>query len=605
MDCTRSRRTCRIAAVLVIAAVGEVRADAFVVTRAMQASTIVEIFIDDEQIRVEFEISAPDVAAFANVLPDELYEKVTGDAKSHQERLRTFFESDWVVQGDRQPLSGEVARIVPARRVVRDDVTGEALAVQPADAEVVIRLTLSYELGDLPQTLTIHPPQAANVVAANIGFVCYHDGLPVNDFRYMPGEVTLDLDWVDPWYSRFHNANLRRQFDAPLSAYLYIEPYEVRQEIIVRPKDVQSWFDLGLENDGVIPATQQEELKRRIADFLSERNPVTIDGRRAQGRLDRIHFIHRTLKTTGIIEPAMDLDATSATLGVIFVYPVDELPEHVSMRWELFTPKIQKVPVVASDEAGGLPAEVTPDAPLLEWKNYLTHPTSQKNEWIPPPPTMRQFSVPLFSAFFGGLALGMLVFSARQKAVGRTSSRRFLAVALAAIVVAVVTLPFAKVTWSSPFGGPPLVSERAGKDLLGGLLHNVYRSFDSHDDSLIYDRLAKSISGELLSDVYLETRRSMEVKNQGGLRISVKDVVVTELDLAVEDSAAPSFHCRWRVSGWIGHWGHIHRRENVHEALITIAVRDGTWKITSMEMLDERALDASPASSPGRQGASA
>ena len=65
------------------------------------------------------------------------------------------------------------------------------------------------------------------------------------------------------------------------------------------------------------------------------------------------------------------------------------------------------------------------------------------------------------------------------------------------------------------------------------------RSFDHHDESLIYDRLAKSIAGELLSDVYLETRKSMEVKNQGGLRISVKEVIVTELDLVREVGAEP------------------------------------------------------------------
>ena len=124
--------------------------------------------------------------------------------------------------------------------------------------------------------------------------------------RYLSGEVTLDLDWSDPWYSRFRHRNLRRQFDAPLSAYLYIEPYEVRKEIIVRPKDLQTWLDLGLQHDGLIPVGQQEELKRRVVEFLSAKNPVAIDGRKVEGRLDRIHFIRRTLRTTGIIDARPD-----------------------------------------------------------------------------------------------------------------------------------------------------------------------------------------------------------------------------------------------------------------------------------------------------------
>ncbi len=100
-------------------------------------------------------------------------------------------------------------------------------------------------------------------------------------------------------------------------------------------------------------------MKRRIAQFLSAKNPVFIDGRSVEGRLDRIHFINRTLRSTGIIEPPVDLDVTSATLGVIFVYPIDELPEEVSMKWELFNEKIPSIPAVASDEAGGLPSTVT------------------------------------------------------------------------------------------------------------------------------------------------------------------------------------------------------------------------------------------------------
>ncbi len=89
-------------------------------------------------------------------------------------------------------------------------------------------------------------------------------------------------------------------------------------------------------------------------------------------------------------------------------------------------------------------------------------------------------------------------------------------------------------------------------------------------------------------DVYLETRKSMEVKNQGGLRISVKEVEVTQLLALDRNGSEPSFRCRWRVAGWIGHWGHVHARANEHEALIAISPRDGSWKITKIEMLDQQ-----------------
>ncbi len=56
-------------------AADRVLADALVVTRAMTASTIAEIFVDEDQIRVEIEVGSADIEAFRNILPDGSFEK--------------------------------------------------------------------------------------------------------------------------------------------------------------------------------------------------------------------------------------------------------------------------------------------------------------------------------------------------------------------------------------------------------------------------------------------------------------------------------------------------------------------------------------------------
>lgn len=565
-------------------------ADALVVTRAMQASTIAEIFIERDSIRVELEVGAPDLAAFANCLPDQSYEAITGRSEPLEARLATFFSTDWVMHADDRLLQGKLKSIVPAKRVTRDEVTGDALAEQPADAETVIRITLDFPLQEpaKPHALSIQPPLVDGMAAASIGFVCYHSGLPVNDFRYLASEVTLDLDWDDPWYSRFRHPNLRRQFDAPLSAYLYVEPYEVRKEIIVRPLDLQDFVDLDLSDDGIIPVEKQDELKQRIAGFLADKNPVAVDGRVVEGRLDRIHFLQRSLRATGIIEPPVDLDIVSATLGVIFVYPIESLPQEVSMVCELFTPKIQSIPAVASDEAGGLPGVVTPGDPVLVWKNYLTNPKGSELVEVAGPPRQRFLAVPVASLICIALAAIFYVFNRQHARSGQRVWQWSGVAPIAFLLLAGVLFPFARVSVASPFLGSPKISDQEAREILAGLLHNVYRSFDHHDEGLIYDRLSKSIDGDLLGNVYLETRQSMEVKNQGGLRISVKEVDVTELEPTADGNEPQhTYRCGWRVRGWIGHWGHVHARENDHLALITIADRGGKWKITSMEMLDQ------------------
>jgi len=566
--------------------------DALVVTKAMQATTVAEILVTEASVRVELEIGVADLLAFADLLPDELYAALDiGDTPLAERRPRFFREGLVVRDETGTMLAGRVESVVARRRLVRDEVTGEPLAMQSVDTKPVVFVTLVYDLPQRPTSLTFQTFSGSNT-SANVGFMCYHNSLPINDFRYLSQEVTLDLDWDDPWHSRFRHRNLRRQFDAPLSVYLYVEPYEVRQEIIVRPRDLQELLDLGIKDKAVIPVEQQRSLKEKVAQFLSKQSQITIDGQAAQGRLDRIHFIRRSLRTTGIVEPPEELDVTSATLGVIFVFPVDRLPDEVSMTWDLFTPTIQQIPAVASDEAGGLPSELTPAAPVLVWKNYLTNPTIPQLAEIAPPPLQQIITIPVITVLCASVLAALLVRMARTANTDDTVSPGAITVALALIVIGVATLPFVQVTLGNPFASSVNISNAEARELVTGLLHNVYRAFDHHDESLIYDQLSQSIAGDMLSEVYLDTRRSMEVKNQGGLRISVKEVSVSELEPVRRlDDSAIVFRCRWRVAGWIGHWGHVHSRVNEHAANLTIAPVDGQWKITAIEMLDEQPIE--------------
>ncbi|MDX2497992.1 MAG: hypothetical protein QNL11_08845 [Desulfobacterales bacterium] len=44
--------------------------------------------------------------------------------------------------------------------------------------------------------------------------------------------------------------------------------------------------------------------------------------------------------------------------------------------------------------------------------------------------------------------------------------------------------------------------------------------------------------------------------------------------------------------GSVGHRGHIHIRKNQYEADITVEPVDGAWKITSLELLEEKRIDS-------------
>ena len=123
---------------------------------------------------------------------------------------------------------------------------------------------------------------------------------------------------------------------------------------------------------------------------------------------------------------------------------------------------------------------------------------------------------------------------------------------------------------------------------MSGLLTNVYRAFDYRDESIIYDTLARSVSGDLLTRVYLETRKALELQNQGGARVKVTDVTMLEVEpQALNGEAGFAARCAWNVAGTIGHWGHVHTRTNQYDATFTIKPVDGVWKLTDLELLEQ------------------
>ena len=70
---------------------------------------------------------------------------------------------------------------------------------------------------------------------------------------------------------------MRRQYFSPMAGFIYVDPFEVRKEIIVRPYDIQRMVDLGLEGAEIITPDMQDRVLDGIVEFLSDHFPITID----------------------------------------------------------------------------------------------------------------------------------------------------------------------------------------------------------------------------------------------------------------------------------------------------------------------------------------
>ena len=556
----------------------EACADAIVRTQAMRATNIAEIFIEKQDVRIEMEIGLSELDAFSNLLPNALYERITGESAPLADRLEAFFGRDLAIMVDgEQVLQGQVVEIGPRERVRRDDVTGEPLIGEGGEPETVIFARLAYPIESLPQTVTI-----VNGRSAGIGFVAYHEGVAVNDFRYLSPAQTLVLDWKDPWYTAFEERSLRRTYFAPMSAFIYVEPYEVRKEIILRPRDLQHWVDLGLEGRHTIPVEMQPELKRRVAEFLKTRHVTTIDDQPVEGELTRINFLERTLKTSNVIDPPRELDLNVATLGVIFVYPtVEPLPQNVKVVWDMFNEKMPIVPAASVDQAGSLPIFLEPDYAVLEWQNFLRFPELPTLRFIEPPPARLMAILAQGRWVLIGMILLGLLWAGRLLLRGEVSRQRVAAAMIGGLLVG---------------GGGIYLGERARVSdaetrlLVADLLHNVYRAFDFRAEGDIYDVLAQSVAGDLLTAVYLETRRGLVLENQGGARAKVKRIELRDLSARPSDDGGFIADVSWEVAGSVGHWGHLHERRNGYQAELDIRPVDGSWKLVGMDVLAEERL---------------
>jgi hypothetical protein len=93
-------------------------------------------------------------------------------------------------------------------------------------------------------------------------------------------------------------------------------------------------------------------------------------------------------------------------------------------------------------------------------------------------------------------------------------------------------------------------------DTLDQLLTNVYRAYDMRDEEAIYDRLALTITGEQLTELYLNTRRSLELENHGGARAKVDEVEILDVhSIESADNAGFAVDLSWTVSGSVTRFG--------------------------------------------------
>jgi hypothetical protein len=351
-------------------------------------------------------------------------------------------------------------------------------------------------------------------------------------------------------------------------------------------------MDLGLRGEEFIELDELDPLRQRIAEFMLTRNEVRIDGEPDKPVLDRSNFVTVGIKGIQIVEVPERLEISTAIVGVIMTFITDGIPQEVTVDWELFTDQVQRVPATSTDPAGPLPTYVSPDDNVHTWTNYL------KNYKIP---TVAEVSVagslgtvemPAVSAASGLLGLIALLWLLQRLRAGGAPQLPFTAALVFGIGV-LIAWPHARLSIDRPAALAGTLDAERANALVETLLKNVYRAFDFREEDDVYDKLALTVSGDLLADIYLQSRQSFAVQQAGGAQAKVQEVAIEEAVATRRDDDGLGYDVRakWTAMGTVGHWGHTHIRQNLYDALLTIEAVDGSWKIKGMQVLEESRID--------------
>ena len=438
-----------------------------------------------------------------------------------------------------------------------------------------------------PQQIEIAPKfDLLETITKQYKVTVSHQGLPVIDHGVLTQAETLELDWQDPWYSHFLNPKLKRGHSEPTMAFLYINPQQIKSEIIVRIKEMAKWTDLGLRDETMIYPDEFEAVKQKVGDFLLAQNEVSVDAKTISAILDRVDYIRMGASDIQAYQPLQAQRQVATLIGVSLVQSVDKMPANVQWNWKLFNDKINRMAIRAYDPVGLFDSYVTPEHPVFEWENMLEGIDLAEFQNKPKSISVKvdkQNTEKQSFWIIGLIALLILAF-----VINRYISPRFKIAFLLLILLASsgCGFYFMKKGYSLFDINKVNLDPLQTQPILKQLLWNIYQAFESTEESVVYDQLAHSVNGALRETLYLQNRQAFLFQEGGQSKIS--EIKVQSIKPINDDYL---FDCEWLVIGDVIHWGHQHRRENLYRAQIKLSPIENSWKIVELESIAQQRMD--------------
>ena len=367
----------------------------------------------------------------------------------------------------------------------------------------------------------------------------------------------------------------------PVMVYLSIEPYEVRQEVLVEVKEAIRFLNLEYLSQ-VIPIAEQEKVKGSLGDLVLDKSSIAIASEYMKPADVITNFVRLSRGGVYIREAPIEESLDESIISITLIYDIESFPDSLHFDWLLFGESVEIVETSIADPHGAFTINLDAENHSIKWESRLS------GFHLPAvgPIVIERYPLPLVSIIlFLWIIVILLYLFARKKTVQLKSWM------LMVLVIAFVIYPMVRMKPAAPFMPEWKPSEERTSIIFNDLLSNIYRAFDRRNESDVYDRLEMSVTNNQLTDIYMQNRQSMALENRGGARAKVDDVNIQEVfDIKRDKNGGYVADARWTVRGSVNHFGHTHYRQNQYRALVSFGVYDENWKVSNIEILDTRRL---------------
>ena len=295
-------------------------------------------------------------------------------------------------------------------------------------------------------------------------------------------------------------------------------------------------------------------------------------------------------------------------------WPLKSEPSDISLEWDVYpvdpfssVDPPETITIAAEAQVEGIREAVffSREAPVWSWRSGSTS-IDERLERIEPPQARAPWPLPLVSIIVATLALA----SSIPLLASRRAGTSLLALCLlpCAAIVAYAGSGIGVVLIQPPGNERLRLPTSLEAEAIFVPLHgNIYRAFDYVAETDIYDALERSVSGDLLDDLYRTIYASLVMEEAQGAvsRVTAVRPVEVRIDSIAPDSDAPEIlmdvSYRWQVDGNVTHWGHVHERTNEYLAQFDVRGSQEGWRIESVRILEQERIDL-PEENPAPDG---